>query len=163
MRDTLLSSFGDKIRNRLSPTELDESIKAATLVDFDRTFFVPYHDFDSLEDYYSRLGAMGDFVSYDNKRSQGRIANVSIPLLSVFSLDDPVGYWGVYRDPEKVVHTGDGNTVLLFTKRGGHVGWPLGMNPSIESWKWMSDVASSFAEAVDAARKESKIVPSKKY
>ena len=84
-------------------------------------------------------------------------------FLSVFSLDDPVGYWGVYRDPEKVVHTGDGNTVLLFTKRGGHVGWPLGMNPSIEAWKWMSDVASSFAEAVDAARKESKVIPSKKY
>jgi predicted alpha/beta-fold hydrolase len=97
---------------------------------------------------------MGDFVSYDNKCSQGRIANVSIPLLCVHSLDDPIGYWGAYHDPEKVVHTGDGNTVLLFTKRGGHVGWPLGINPSLEAWSWMSDVASSFAEAVDIARKE---------
>lgn len=162
LRDTLLSSFGDKILNRLSPQQLEESIKAASLVDFDRAFFVPYHDFEGLEDYYSRLGAMGDFVSYDNKCSQGRIANVSIPLLCIHSLDDPVGYVsGVYRDPEKVVHTGDGNTVLLFTKRGGHVGWPLGINPSKEAWKWMSDVASSFAEAVDVARKESKIVQSK--
>ncbi|KAK1746325.1 alpha/beta hydrolase family protein [Skeletonema marinoi] len=141
---------------------IQESIKAATLVDFDRTFFVPYHDFDSLEDYYSRLGAMGDFVSYDNP---GRIANVSIPLLCVHSLDDPVGYWGVYRDPESVVHLGKGNTVLLFTKRGGHVGWPLGINPSIEAWKWMSDIASSFAEAVDIARKEDSdiIIPGKTY
>jgi len=162
LRDTLLSSFGNKIRSRLSQQQLQESIKAATLVDFDRTFFVPYHDFESLEDYYSRLGAMGDFVSYDNP---GRIANVSIPLLCVHSLDDPVGYWGVYRDPESVVHLGKGNTVLLFTKRGGHVGWPLGMNPSIEAWKWMSDIASSFAEAVDIARKEDSdiIISGKKY
>lgn len=164
LRDTLLSSFGNKIRNRLSQQQLQESIKAATLVDFDRTFFVPYHNFDGLEDYYSRLGAMGDLVSFDNKYSQGRIANVSIPLLCVHSLDDPVGYWGVYRRPEKVVHTGDGNTVVLFTKRGGHVGWPLGINPSIQAWKWMSEVASSFAEAVDVARKDqSTVVPSKKY
>jgi predicted alpha/beta-fold hydrolase len=154
IRDTLLSSFGNKIRNKLTPEQLKESIKAASLVDFDRAFFVPYHNFDSLEDYYSRLGAMGDFVSFDDRDSQGRIANVSIPLLCVYSLDDPIGYWGVYRDPEKVVHTGDGNTVLLFTKRGGHVGWPLGINPSLKAWQWMSDVASSFAEAVDIARKE---------
>lgn len=164
LRDTLLSSFGNKIRTRLTEKQLKGMIKAANLVDFDRAFFVPYHNFDSIEDYYGRLGAMGDFVSYDNNCSQGRIANVSIPLLCVHSLDDPVGYWGVYRDPEKVVHTGDGNTVLLFTKSGGHVGWPLGINPSLEAWKWMSDVASSFAEAVDIARKEdSHIVKSVKY
>jgi len=153
LRDTLLSSFGKQIQNRLSGEQLKESIKAASLVDFDRKFFVPYHDFDGLDDYYSRLGAMGDFVSFDDKLSQGRIANISIPLLMVHSLDDPIGYWGTFHSPDKVVHTGNGNTVILFTRTGGHVGWPLGWNPSLEAWKWMSDVASSWAEAVDIARR----------
>ena len=53
-------------------------------------------------------------------------------------------YWAVYRDPDRVVHTGNGNTILLFTEIGGHVGWHLGMNPSIDAWRWMSEVDSSF-------------------
>ena len=36
------------------------------------------------------------------------------------------------------------NTFLLIL-----VGWPLGLNPAANSWKWMSDSVRDFALAVD--------------
>jgi predicted alpha/beta-fold hydrolase len=94
-------------------------------------------------------GAMGDFVSFDGK--EGRIANVSIPLCMVQSLDDPVGTWRSFHDPQKVAATGTGSTLILFTRTGGHVGWPLGMNPRIHGWSWMGSVAASFVDAIRQA------------
>ena len=89
---------------------------------------------------------MGDF---DRNGYDGKISNVKIPLLCVQSLDDPIGWWKTFHDPIGVAKSGDGYNVLLFTRTGGHVGWPIGWNPSLHGWRWMSDVASSFAEAVD--------------
>lgn len=106
--------------------------------------------------HFIQRGAMGDFVRFDgSKEEEGRIGNVSIPLCMVQSLDDPVGYWGTFHDPSKVARTGDGNTMILFTKSGGHVGWPLGWNPRKNGWRWMSDTAASFVDAVHTARQES--------
>jgi predicted alpha/beta-fold hydrolase len=95
---------------------------------------------------------MGDFGSFDKK--QGRIANVSIPLLMVQSLDDPVGTWRSFHDPNKSVATGSGNTVILFTRKGGHVGWPQGINPRLHGWSWMNNVASSFVRAIGQAQSD---------
>jgi predicted alpha/beta-fold hydrolase len=95
---------------------------------------------------------MGDFESFD--KNPGRIANVSIPLLMVHSLDDPVGTWRAFHEPDKVVETGNGNTIILFTEKGGHVGWPLGLNPRQHGWRWMNDLASSFTNAIRQARRE---------
>ena len=75
------------------------------------------------------------------------------PLLVVQALDDPIGYWKTSHDPREVSKSGNGNTMLLFTRTGGHVGWPLGWNPAAHGWNWMTDTASSFAESVDWARR----------
>ncbi len=40
----------------------------------------------------------------------------------------------------------------MLTKSGGHVGWPLGLNPKAHGWKFMNDAASSFANSVDVAK-----------
>ena len=83
--------------------------------------------------------------------------------------------------PQELVESGKGNVMLLLTKAGGHgewrtmlytptqsnsnlcfiantfsstsVGWPLGMNPAANSWKWMSNSVRDFAEAVDESMK----------
>lgn len=88
---------------------------------------------------------MGDF---DLNGYEGRISQVSIPLLCVHSLDDPIGSSKSFHDPTMVSKSGNGYTMLLFTRTGGHVGWPLGWNPAKYGWSWMSDTASSFAESV---------------
>lgn len=90
----------------------------------------------------------------------GKIHNVSVPLCVVHALDDPLITWraiagnkGLMR-PENLVRTGSGNTMLLLTKAGGHVGWPLGFVPFVDKWKWMSDVVMSFAQALDDANRQ---------
>jgi len=150
MRDTLFSRYSTQIRNKLDLKQVKEVMKAKNLVDFDRSLFVPYNNFESLDEYYYRMGAMSDF---DVNSYKGRIGNVSIPLLCIQSLDDPISYWKTFHDPTRVSTSGGGNTVLLFTETGGHVGWPLGWNPSLNGWRWMSDAASSFAESIDRVRR----------
>jgi len=92
-------------------------------------------------------------ADFDLNGYEGRISNVSIPLLCIQALDDPIASMAAFHDPTRVSKSGNGNTVLLFTQTGGHVGWPLGWNPSLNGWRWVSDVASSFAESVDQVRR----------
>jgi len=153
LRETMTGKFMDQIRGRLTPEQVIEVEEAASIVDLDRSLFVRYHGFNDIIHYYSELGAMGDWVSFDGgANNAGRISNVTVPLLTVNSLDDPIGDPRCIRDPAKVAKTGMGYVFVLLTKKGGHVGWPLGMNPSTEGWRWMSDVASSFVESVNRVR-----------
>ena len=55
MRDTLLSRYSRQILRKLDQEQLKELMKAKSLVDFDRALFVPYFDFEGLDDYYSRM------------------------------------------------------------------------------------------------------------
>jgi len=130
---------------------------------------VTYNSFDSLYHYYSEMSAMGDRPpefnllgggdennSDNNTDDWGRIANVSVPFAVLQALDDPLVGWRTIgtNDPQGLVDSGKGNVMLVLTKAGGHVGWPLGNNPKKDGWKWMSDAARDFALAVDAARRE---------
>ena len=124
---------------------------------------VTYNSFDSLLHYYSEMSAMGDrnpefqLLGSTNPDPSGdncgRIANVSIPFAVLQALDDPlVGWRTVGTDnPQGMVDSGTGNLMLVLTKAGGHVGWPLGNNPKKLAWKWMNDAAKDFFLAVDMA------------
>ena len=126
-------------------------MEASSLVDFDESFFVQYNDeFDSLNDYYSQMGALGDVTTDYN---ESKISNVSIPMLSVYSLDDPIGYYRTFHDPGAISKTGGGFSVILVTEKGGHVGYPTNLVPWRDGWRWMSDCASSFAESVQIAKR----------
>eukprot|EP00545_Synedropsis_sp_CCMP1620_P002064 CAMPEP_0119009206 /NCGR_PEP_ID=MMETSP1176-20130426/4214_1 /TAXON_ID=265551 /ORGANISM="Synedropsis recta cf, Strain CCMP1620" /LENGTH=104 /DNA_ID=CAMNT_0006961675 /DNA_START=111 /DNA_END=425 /DNA_ORIENTATION=+ len=103
---------------------------------------------------------MGDIPLEKNPSSPGRIANVSIPLCILNALDDPLITWKAVaaneglRHPTNLVKTGSGNLMLLLTKGGGHVGWPLGVNPSIEKWGWMNGAVQGFVAAFEAGKKK---------
>uniref|UniRef100_A0A7S2MD80 AB hydrolase-1 domain-containing protein n=1 Tax=Helicotheca tamesis TaxID=374047 RepID=A0A7S2MD80_9STRA len=168
LRDTLITKFYSQLSTRLSLSEIHDISLADSMISLDEKMFVRYNNYKDLGHYYSEMGAMGDFNSFNNEKDEtrlfvkgvadgisaeeqgiGRIANVSFPLLCVNALDDPIAYWGTLWDPQKVANSGDGFVMLLLTEKGGHVGWPLGNNPNTDGWKWMSDVASSFVEAID--------------
>ena len=90
-----------------------------------------------------------------SNNSFGRIAQVAIPFCVIHALDDPLITWKTMgHDPEALVKTGSGSVVMLLTKKGGHVGWPLGMNPRSEGWEWMHEAVGGFADGVDIARKQ---------
>ena len=136
---------------------------------------VNYNSFENLVHYYSEMSAMGDRYpefqlfgptrstsnptnesSSEKENSWGRIESVSIPFVVLQALDDPLVGWRTIgtEKPQELVASGSGNLMLLLTKAGGHVGWPLGTNPKKYGWKWMNDVARDFVVAVDKAKRE---------
>ena len=97
-----------------------------------------------------------------DETSFGRIETVSIPLCMLFALDDPLTTWKNvvanegYRHPSNLSRIGQGNLMILLTKRGGHVGWPTGWFPGNDKWKWMSEAMLSFGQAVNQAKRQKK-------
>jgi hypothetical protein len=148
-------------------------MRSTNVVDFDQHIAVEYYRprYKSLNHYYGSMGALGD-VSIDSLESENissitnaRISNVSIPLCVMHAFDDPIATWkGVaansgFMHPQNLVHSGNGNILLLLTDRGGHVGWPVGWLSFRNDWQFMSEAASSFVEAI--AHAHEKIHPDK--
>jgi predicted alpha/beta-fold hydrolase len=111
--------------------------------------------------YYSEMSARGDVSLHndDNDETLSRITNVNIPFCVLHALDDPLITWKTVASDEGAMHpsnlvkSGSGNLMLLLTKRGGHVGWPIGWLPMRYKWKWMNDAAKEFVEAVARAKR----------
>jgi hypothetical protein len=125
---------------------------------------VAYNDFDDLDDYYVHMSAMGDIPHtsdglLEENNTDGKIHTISIPHCVLQALDDPLITWKAtasnegFMHPENLVRTGSGNLMLLLTKAGGHVGWPTGVNPAFEKWRWMNDAVMGFAQAVGQAKR----------
>lgn len=122
-----------------------------------------YSGFDNVLHYYSEMSAMGDIPMnvYETESTlpdNARIHNISIPLLMINALDDPLVSWRCVAANKGLMHPSilpsqvkSGNLILLITKAGGHVGWPLGWIPQKRKWEWMNDASSTFAESVQLA------------
>jgi len=85
--------------------------------------------------------------------TEERIANISIPFLVIHALDDPLISWRTLGNPDEIINSGNGHVMMLLTRAGGHVGWPLGMNPKLDKWKWMNDRTYEFVSALDRVKK----------
>lgn len=170
--DILLGKYARHYRHRLTREQFMSMLRVTSISHLDVEAIVNYNSFDNLVHYYSEMSAMGDRkpefrlfdanneATCDNTNSEsswGRIANVSVPFLVVQALDDPLVGWRTVgtENVQGLADSGSGNTMLLLTKAGGHVGWPQGTNPKKEGWKWMNDVGRDFVLAVVAAKQES--------
>ena len=161
--DILIGKFSRHYKHRLTREQFLSLLRVTSISALDVEAIVTYNSYDSLVHYYSEMSAMGDrnpefrlFEESNPPMSWGRIANVSIPFAVLQALDDPLVGWRTIgtNDPQGLADSGSGNVILLLTKGGGHVGWPLGTNPAKNSWKWMNDAARDFALAVDIAIRE---------
>ena len=149
LRDTFSEKFSDRLEKRLTDKEMKRLSQVDSIVMLDEALMVPYNGYRDLNAYYADMGAMGDFCSFDNEGALGRMANVSIPLIMISALDDPIGYIETFIEPKQVCTCGRGYAMILLTRSGGHVGWPLGMNPTKHAWQWMSEAAMSFVESAE--------------
>lgn len=123
-----------------------------------------YHGFDNVTHFYEEMSALGDIPQeayYSNASFvKGKVSNLSIPLCVMHALDDPISTWRTvasnegFMRPERLVQSGHGNLMLLLTKRGGHVGWPVGWLPHRRNWEFMSEAAANFTNAVQAAKQQ---------
>lgn len=166
-----LAKFGQRIQARLGVPGTIAMMRVTSVVDLDQYVTTDYYRdkyHGNVSEYYTAASALGD-LSLDelhhhapplSSLAHTKIANVSIPLCVLHAFDDPISTWRtiVANDglmhPERLVQVGQGNLVLLLTATGGHVGWPLGWLPTRHNWKFMSDAAGSFVDAVAQAKRE---------
>jgi predicted alpha/beta-fold hydrolase len=157
----VVGKWGERVRSRLTKDEMKEMLRAYHISEIDKTAIVAYNGFRDLIHYYSEMSALGDTSLKQHSLSSidsGRIHDVTIPLLVLHAMDDPLVTWRTvaakdgFMHPGNLTRTGTGNLFVLLTKRGGHVGWPLGWFPWVDNWKWMNDVAMSFTQAVASAK-----------
>ncbi|KAL9181809.1 hypothetical protein ACHAXT_012152 [Thalassiosira profunda] len=158
--DILIGKYARHYKHRLTEEQFLNMLRVTSISALDVEAIVTYNSFESLVHYYSEMSAMGDrepeFDLFGSKSapSWGRIANVSVPFAVLQALDDPLVGWRTIgtENPQSLADSGNGNVMLLLTKAGGHVGWPLGTNPKKSGWMWMSNAVRDFALAVDKAR-----------
>lgn len=128
----------------------------------------PYNNFDNVTHYYMEMSALGDIPleAYhdDALPEDARIHTVAIPFCVVHALDDPLVTWRTVAANDGLLHPSklttqvkSGNLLVLLTKAGGHVGWPLGWLPFVDQWKWMNNVAMTFVEAVDEVSRQHRV------
>eukprot|EP00536_Pseudo-nitzschia_multiseries_P009244 jgi/Psemu1/200246/e_gw1.253.58.1 len=167
--DFLLGKFGHRVKKILSPANYLRVLRASHITEIDEYAVVPFNGFDDLDHYYREMSALGD-IPHDpstglppadaNERNLGKIQSVSIPFLVVHALDDPLVTWRAsvhnegFMHPANLSRSGSGHLMILLTKAGGHVGWPLGTWPTKHKWKWMSDLVSTFAKSVDDCKRQ---------
>ena len=63
------------------------------------------------------------------------------------ALDDPIVCEGTLLEPEEVVKAGEGKVMYVLTKRGGHVGYPIGSVRGT-GWTWMTEMVEGFKDTV---------------
>jgi len=161
----IIQKFDSRFRFKLSAEQHLALMRASSVSEIDKYAIVAYNGFNDLEHYYSEMSAMSDTAGFRSQSENGtpstddvgRIADVSIPFCVLHALDDPLTSWRtIGHNPKKLVNTGSGNIMMVLTKTGGHVGWPLGLNPSKNGWKFMNDAAVNFFNSVDMAKNGAK-------
>ena len=149
-----------------TPQQVQAMMRARHTIDLDEYSIVPFYNYSSVLTYYAHQSALGDISMQDWSSpdlplyvlKQSHLAqHLKIPLGVLHSLDDPIATWRNnfantgWMHPERLVQLNE-NLVLILTERGGHVGWPLSSRPWRRGWEFMNEAASSFVEAVVAAK-----------
>lgn len=164
----IIGKLGERYSFRLTRVQMLELMRATDVSTVDEHAVVTYNGFDNILHYYSEMSAMGDLpMGNADSDDLGRIKNVAIPFCILSALDDPLVTWKTIADNEGGRHPSNvtqsaGNLLMLLTKGGGHVGWPLGWNPRNEGWRWMNDAAGSFVAAYGVAKEEETVASTSK-
>lgn len=108
---TIVSKVG------LNTNEIMSNIHNIT--EFDHSFITPLHGFTDSTHYYQVMSA-----GMNNK-----LQTLTMPMLAIHAVDDPILH--VDTLPTKLAEEGTltESLVILITKTGGHVGWPVGWFP----------------------------------
>lgn len=113
----------------------------ASVNDIDSELVCRYNGYPTVHDYYRDMSAGGAGDEHGLKR----LNSAKVPLLAVHAIDDPIGIYesALADEVSKTDHV-----MLLATKHGGHIGWPIGLFPSKNRWNFMVDIALEFADEV---------------
>jgi predicted alpha/beta-fold hydrolase len=119
------------------------SASVGNITEFDSHTVVPYNGYADVDEYYGAMSlAHGD-----------KLRHVSVPLIALHATDDPIIECGTFADALRRTTTAGGaeynpNLWFRITRRGGHVGWNLGLVPQRKRWLFMHQAVVDFAAAV---------------
>ena len=134
-----------KVRARLSDLQWRDLQASASVFAIDGRGVCPYNGFQGgVPDYYNRMSGFG---SHSGGPDSVRGGASQTALLVVHAADDPLCHVSTAGRPEEFRRHPDSRVFLLRTKRGGHVGWPVGPLPWKTGWSWMTTCAADFCEA----------------
>jgi len=122
---------------------VDEVEAVNSVNDIDTHLVCKYNGYKTVYDYYEDMSAGGS----GDEKGLRRLNGSKIPLLAVHAIDDPIAIFEVMLADE--VSKTD-NVMLLATKHGGHIGWPMGLFPTKNRWNFMMDIAMEYASEVTA-------------
>ena len=84
---------------------------------------------------------------YEEMSCAKHLHQLSIPLLFVNAVNDPIMShltFEKYIIPNEM----NENLFVFLTEGGGHVGWPMGINPITFKWGWMSEIVFEFTDGI---------------
>mmetsp|Transcript_7038 Transcript_7038/g.7214 ORF Transcript_7038/g.7214 Transcript_7038/m.7214 type:complete len:192 (-) Transcript_7038:52-627(-) len=113
----------------------------ASVNELDYKLVCAYHKYANCSAYYEDLSA----ADRSNAQGLARLQGAAVPLLEVHAMDDPIAVFEVAA-VDLVEQTE--NVMVLATKHGGHIGWPLGWRPTENRWGYMMDMTMEFTGVV---------------
>lgn len=119
------------------------SAKVANVTHFDQAAVVPLNGFADVDAYYAAMSLAHG----------GGLARVSVPLLALHAANDPIVDSATFAPAIAATTAAHGaernpNCWFRITRKGGHVGWPLGLWPPRQRWLFMHAAVHDFADAV---------------
>lgn len=137
MKTTMLTGAAiEESKRRGIDVDRIGSTEVMDMLTFDDQWTSPYTGFSGIEAYLREISL------YDDDRWK----SVSVPLLGVAAMDDPITH--VDGMCAKELSTGNENLLFLITKSGGHVGWPVTSRPWERGYDFMNFIVQGFIESV---------------
>ena len=122
---------------RVGPEAQQRLDEVCNVADFDAKIIKPLVRYHDNEHYYRDMSPTKEMYK-----------NVCVPFLIVHAQDDPILH--VDSMPVEEYRSGKNteNICVLITSTGGHVGWPLGMNPWKHRWRFQNTIAIEFCRGI---------------
>ncbi|XP_056455598.1 monoacylglycerol lipase ABHD2-like [Gadus chalcogrammus] len=130
-RDTL---FGTK-SSRLDDADLNRLRAATSLMQIDDTIMRKFHDYHSLKEYYETESC----VQY--------MHNISVPLLLVNAVDDPLVHPSLLAIPRTLADK-KANVLFVLTQHGGHLGFFEGAVLLPKPLTWIDKLIVSYTDTL---------------
>ena len=111
--NSLIIKTRDKFKNKLAPIDLSRLNEWTNFYSFDHNVTAPLHNFDSVDDYYSKSSCK-QFIKH-----------ITTPTLILHSKDDPFMNQSALPNEDDLSES----VTLELSEQGGHVGFVYGKTP----------------------------------
>jgi len=130
-----------KFKRRMGPQAGKIIAKTESVFDFDSKVIAPLHKFKDVWHYYDELSAVAN------------VERFQVPILAVSAADDPI----LHADAVGLdLFKNSKNLAYILTRKGGHVGWPIGWFFWRNKWVLQNTLIIEWANALSETKVKGK-------